>query len=745
MAKQPGRTDNDIDAKGPSMSRSQGQIAMSYAPGQHFTFEGAAGACQAMPSPNATPARLDATTRAQIEMRIDEAARAWFDKAFACRQNEVNVPPPFPEFCVDVSLLDSSRAQYTFRPQAFAFLLPDRMGYLPRPTTLICSECGLIEATDSPKQMGQRLSELSRSCAHPTRPADPTRCSWGQLDVIFAHWSGSWKAASPNMTVYDQASRRPIKRYAVCGKCGTRQFALNKDQVALSNWSFSCANCGTKHPDPWIDKCDETLGRIAATIGPGGNIVGEASMEKINYAASSAYFVKSDTFITFPEGSGIEALEPGQAHLLSGVIERIVGLEGPPLSDAEVMTQLNSKERQVEAREFDEILQGLKLAADTQNKAVADFMARMKSERLANWQKANWLTRGSALPAYILAKLQQRHEWSGKYDPFRLLVEHTALAKTKLRGEIVGGRATYVDFTNPDEWLVTPSSPQRATMIATAEEAMRFLGVDRAGLISKFDLCKFSYGFTRVGNVPKILKHGRMMPVRLNLFPKVQVGQDMRHPLYVLEQSNEAFYFKLSEGLVREWLSQPALACVDARLLAEYPSNFAAAMLGSAGVMSGYLEEHDRPSSPTIYTMTYALLHSYSHYIMQGIQQFSGLDLGSIGEYLFPCDLGFVVYRNGMTIDLGDLSALWRNHHEAFLSYLRNFPTSLGCNLGNLCMTKGGACPDCIMIPEVICLTANKYLSRSTLVGRGKPGFITGEERIKGYLEFALEHARARR
>jgi hypothetical protein len=83
------------------------------------------------------------------------------------------------------------------------------------------------------------------------------------------------------MTVYDQATRRPIKRYAICGKCGSRQFVLNKDQVALSNWSFSCANCGTKNPDPWVEKCDETLGRIASSIGPGGNIVGEASMEKI--------------------------------------------------------------------------------------------------------------------------------------------------------------------------------------------------------------------------------------------------------------------------------------------------------------------------------------------------------------------------------------------------------------------------------------------------------------------------------
>src|ERR1700676_5387333 len=100
MARQPADTAREADAKGPSMSRSQAQIAMSYAPGQHFTFEGAAGACPAMPSPNATPARLDATTRVQIEMRIDEAARAWFDKAMGCRQNDPNAPPPFPDFCV---------------------------------------------------------------------------------------------------------------------------------------------------------------------------------------------------------------------------------------------------------------------------------------------------------------------------------------------------------------------------------------------------------------------------------------------------------------------------------------------------------------------------------------------------------------------------------------------------------------------------------------------------------------------
>ncbi len=744
MPRRPIPAEQEVEAKGPSMTRSQAQLAMSYAPGQHFTFEGAAGACQAIPSPDATPARLDQTTKTQIEMRIDEAAKAWFDKAIQCRDAAINggtaMARPFPDFCVDTSLLDATRQQYQFKPQVFAFLRPDRMGYLPRPNTLICSQCGLIEATNSPKHMGRRLSELAEKCPHPKRPDDPTNCSWGQLDVIFAHWSGSWKSASPNMTVYDQNSRRPVRRNAVCGKCGSRQFILNKDQVALSNWSFSCANCGTRHPDPWVDKCDETLARIASTIGAGGNVPGEAAMEKINYAASAAYFVRSDTFIAFPEGSGIEALEPGKKFLLAGAIEKTIGLEGPQLSDDQVQEQLAEKNRPAEAQEYKELLNLLKLTEG--NPQTRAYVEKQKADKLGEWLQSGWLSRSAALPAHIIDKLHRRHEWSGKYDPFRLLIEHSALSKTKLRGDIVGGRASFVDFTMPDEWLVEPNSPQRVHMIANTQNALMHLGIERAGLISNFDLCKFSYGFSRVENGPKLNRHDRFMPVRLNLFDRVQVGGERKHPVYVLEQSNEALYFKLNESLVREWLAQSVLGCSDIAFLSDFQGNFAASMLASADIMSGYLEEHDRKSDPTIYLMTYTLLHSFAHYIMQGIQQFSGLDLGSMGEYLFPCDLSFVVYRNGMTLDLGDLSALWRNHHEAFLAYLRNYPSSLGCNLGNLCMTKGGACPDCIMIPEVICLTANKYLSRSTLIGRGRPDFIVGDQRIDGYLQCALEHAR---
>ena len=42
----------------------------------------------------------------------------------------------------------------------------------------------------------------------------------------------------------------------------------------------------------------------------------------------------------------------------------------------------------------------------------------------------------------------------------------------------------------------------------------------------------------------------------------------------------------------------------------------------------------------------------------------SGLDLGSFGEHLFVPDLAFLVYRRGMTMDLGNLSSMWRDRGD---------------------------------------------------------------------------------
>lgn len=57
------------------------------------------------------------------------------------------------------------------------------------------------------------------------------------------------------------------------------------------------------------------------------------------------------------------------------------------------------------------------------------------------------------------------------------------------------------------------------------------------------------------------------------------------------------------------------------------------------------------------------LLHSFSHQLIHSLGDASGLDRDGIGEYLFPADLAFTIYRKGMTPDLGNISAMWRTSH----------------------------------------------------------------------------------
>jgi hypothetical protein len=224
------------------------------------------------------------------------------------------------------------------------------------------------------------------------------------------------------------------------------------------------------------------------------------------------------------------------------------------------------------------------------------------------------------------------------------------------------------------------------------------------------------------------------------LFPKATVGDSGHvHPVYVLRQKNEAFYFRLDEERVCNWLHQ--LSCVDDALLNSEPS-LAGALLRSslATPMDRFLTKHDRsspnePRPPTLYVAAYSLLHSMAHHVIRTMAKLSGLDEGGLGEYLFPIDLSFCVYRSGMTMDLGDLSSLWRNSWEPFLNELCRYHDSLGCNVGSLCAEQGGACPDCLMLPETSCLGGNRYLSRSLLTGEGVTSFMDLSKSLGGFFE----------
>jgi hypothetical protein len=204
----------------------------------------------------------------------------------------------------------------------------------------------------------------------------------------------------------------------------------------------------------------------------------------------------------------------------------------------------------------------------------------------------------------------------------------------------------------------------------------------------------------------------------------------------VVQQSNEAIYVRLKDAQVNTWLQ--SLGCTDIFDLKD-GEGIGAGILASAQPMGSFLDGLSKSDDPPIYYYVYALLHSYAHLLMKHVSEYSGLDLGSLGEYIFPADLAFVIYRNGTTMDLGNLSAMWRNAGNGMLTAMLGSKATQ-CGTGSLCTHRGGACPDCLMVPETSCLANNKLLSRSVLrsIG-GRPGrFDTRVQPIRGYLDFAV-------
>ncbi len=137
-----------------------------------------------------------------------------------------------------------------------------------------------------------------------------------------------------------------------------------------------------------------------------------------------------------------------------------------------------------------------------------------------------------------------------------------------------------------------------------------------------------------------------------------------------------------------------------------------------------------------------------AHHLISVSASMSGLDLGSFGEHIFAPDLAFLVYRRGMTMDLGNLSSMWRDRGDpAFGNEVLDQmvdPVSLRCGSESICNHRGGACPDCILIPENACITRNELLSRSVLIGRGVPRWDATAEPLVGYYEIARQIAAGR-
>lgn len=725
---------NDRQSASPVMNRSRSQLATAYAPGAFFTFEGGRGACIALPDDNPAAAQIPDTAKNQIQARLNEIARSWFERAYNCRDNV-----PHPRLCLDDAMLKPGTGQVEgLSLDRMAFVNPVRMGYAPAPLTFVCNHCGSFHRFNSVDHLIKQLPAMQRQkCPSPKRSGN---CQWRQLDVIFVHWSGNWEAATPGRWEWDDNEKKSVLK-DWCPNCSAHDFYLNTESPAIGNWYFKCTKCGTVPSATWLQHDRFTTEVLGATP----HVIGERRMEPISYRASSAFYPQTDQFIIFEEGSKLlPLLDPVHRSDLENFIASQYGFGStrPSLVEIEeLLKQAGQSEKwdaYVAKRKQRDDARTMAAKADGAMRDTilgwaADFdrdMALMADQ----WFTDRMLAETNELSPSVRTNIGQRSEFSARYDPFTLAVEHEALKQNRLnRAPTSGGRRPFVRFDALDAHLSPELPEEKARLERETRQRMNQLGMAEMGLIREFDLCRFTYGYTRMIAEPSFEKRKMQMPVRLCLFPWLANG---RKPIYTVAQANEALYVRLDPVQVYRWLQ--AIGPDDAFVWnATNKESLGAHLLEHALPFGRFLSRLQKDGLASSYLYVYTLLHTYAHVLMKGVAEHSGLDLSSLGEYLFPADLAFVVYRNGTTMDLGNLSSLWRNMGYRFLDYLLE-PRTLLCNSGSTCdQFSGGACPDCIMVPETSCVASNQLLSRAVVSG-GEPPREDGKhrgQRICGFLE----------
>lgn len=702
-----GGSDEREAPRPPTMSRSRAQLATAYAPGVLMTWEGGKGICRTVPLENEITVLKGSVTETQIFEHIREFVENWRDRVVA------GVEDPVDELILDAPFRNRRTGEADVERARFQLTGPEKMGYVPYPQVFRCGTCGSVREYNSISEQARR--PLPRKCHdHPAR--------WTQIDVVYVHWSGELQPLSPHNFNYDAASQEVIQ-FNRC-TCGSQSFKLRNDAPTFSEWRYICEGCGESRQ---LKKAARdalgTLEREKETRGRDFHFV-EVNMLPVSYRANSTFYPQRGSFIEFADPQVIELMSPARSTDLLGRLSEIhdIPFTEPDIDQIRAAVEASEAHRE----EWDEYETLLKMAAQNDAAGKVEKAKKWRGDARdirETWFEAGLVERGTLESPAIRGAVRTRGEWARRYDPIRLTVQHEAFIQEHVVSAMADHRA--VDVLKPDLTLTdTTNDPVRhERYVRETSSLLKKLGVERLVLLRGLPICDFSFGYSRVSSGPVYTRElngtKTPMPVRLMAFDALPV-EGSKRPIYVTRQQNEALYFKLDEIRVRDWLRRNGVPDVPddhlGRAFLEQYEDF-------GQFLENFKDREGRQGEVrTLPSYVYLLLHTLSHQFMHALADTSGVDRDGIGEHIFPADLAFTIYRKGMTPDLGNISAMWRNSSQSFLRRAID-PRQLRCGSGALCDVRGGACPACVMVSEVSCMASNLLLSRAALQGGNPPNW----------------------
>lgn len=735
-------------AKIPTMQRSRGQLATAYAPHSLFTFEGGAGACMALPdSDNRKADELGQITERMIGEQIQEYFEAWALKARR-GQNLTHAVPA--TLAVDRRALAEEAVM--IRIGDLAFQVPGSVGYVPFPLAFSCARCGFYRGCKSVDRVPADVAKFRDAC-----PGGAEGCAddWQQIDVVLTHWSGDVEGISPSFRHWNAATRE-IRDIDSCTSCESDRFFLRRPPGPLAGWHFECAVCKT--PRNILQRDRETLMTLGPLLDQNLASLAEIHMEPVSCRASAVYYPHGDRLLVFKEDKYASLLGTARSADLEAFVGAHYGYPLAQLADAEKEALVRAAGRGSDWENYADSRALLASLEGTDYPAAKLVGLRGVLSKLEDDWKATIFAGRQDISAGISTACHARQGYVRRYDPLRMAVEHKTLAEEKLHGgQMNDGRDVSVDVDILDQFLIPDdlSETDIDRMKAQVRRRRGLLGIEEMRLVRDVRVCEYTFAYSRTSSLPTVRRDkagDAEMPVRLRLFDRVKVGDGSRNPVLCLVQSNEGFYVRLNEQTVLAWMDAngitTAAAAPEVRLGGRLIEEYAEMETDSSARFSRFLDEYRRERSQPrrAFPYIYTLLHTMAHHLIGISASMSGLDLGSFGEHIFVPDLAFLVYRRGMTMDLGNLSSMWRDRGDpAYGNEVLDrmvSPASLRCGSESICNHRGGACPDCILIPESTCITRNELLSRSVLIGRGAPRWDADTTPLTGYYEVAARGVR---
>ena len=230
-----------------------------------------------------------------------------------------------------------------------------------------CGVCSRIREFSSVEDLDRR--PLPRRCGdHDAR--------WAQVDVVYAHWSGSIEPLSPSGYRFDPADSQ-VKRIDVC-TCGAQNYSLRNRAPVFSEWRFVCNECGVakelKKPD------HDTYEILEAARQAGGRQYEfiEVNMLPVSYRANSTFYPQRGNLIEFRNADVVDVLTENREFDLARALARIydVPFAAKHFAQTEVISSDHCRGLVID----DETDQGVSADAFDLVRAIAE--KRLKHRRL---------------------------------------------------------------------------------------------------------------------------------------------------------------------------------------------------------------------------------------------------------------------------------------------------------------------------------------------------------------------------